>query len=506
MTAVAPPHPGRRIFAPPGFPLRRYVAMLNHSAVKGRPLTVGCARFRRAACEKSPLLFALIYLSHHLRLNNGGPITLSVFHVAMAEAAKRWMRKDIGPKEVRDAWVAPRKGAKTTWLFLILPLWAMAYGHRKFIVVYSDTVDQAAGHLLTLKLELAQNELLRYDFPELCEPMRVGGRPLLNTRTARLAANDCLIMIKGMNSAVLGPKFRERRPDALLFDEIEPKEGNYSIAQKATRLTDLIEAIFPCNDCAVVQIAGTTVMHGSIIHDLIEGREWVGAQNIAVHHFRPIIVDPLTGKETSIWPQRWPLEHLYAEQKSDPRGYAKNYENEPVIPDGTFWDEDDIIVDDSLLKWTTERILVLDPAAKSKKTNDETGIAMLAYAGNVRRTSVERCMGVRMKPLPLRELVHNIIRKNGIRTVLVDTTNGGDWVINGLSPLPDGAKFVEPKIRRSKDDRFTDLHYDYQRKRVVHARRLPSLEAQMKAYPKAMHDDRIDAVCIGVEYFFERAS
>jgi len=35
----------------------------------------------------------------------------------------------------------------------------------------------------------------------------------------------------------------------------------------------------------------------------------------------------------------------------------------------------------------------------------------------------------------------------------------------------------------------------------VHAKPIPELEAQMKAFPKTLHDDRIDVVAIGVEYF-----
>jgi len=490
----------RRLEGPPGFRPELYTAKLRHGAF--RTHTQECINKRRDWCRTSPILFALYYLAPHVMLP-GMLHALSDLHIALAMSAKRWMRTDVGPKEIRDAWVAPRDAAKTTWLFLILPLWSMAFGHRKFIVVYSDTEDQAKLHLATLKLQFAQNERLMRDFPELCTPMKTGGRALKDNDTTYLAANGAIIMVKGMNSATLGVKWDNLRPDALLFDEVEPKKGRYNVEMKRKRLEDLIDVILPCNFSAVVQIAGTTVMAGSIIHNLVEGDAWVAEENITVHHFRGIIEDPETGDERSLWEPKWSLEFQREERLRNPRGYAKNFDNAPVDENGTFWDDDDITYDTRLLEHITERILVVDPASKSKKTNDETGIAMVSYAGNVRRVIVERVMGVRLKPDKLRELVHSIVRNNGIRLIVVDVTNGGDHVENTLSPLPPGVRVFPVSLRRSKIDRITDLHDCYLRKppMVVHARPISTLEAQMKAYPKTLHDDQIDAVALGKEYF-----
>lgn len=390
----------------------------------------------------------------------------------------------------------------STWLFLILTLWALAYGHRKFIVVYSDIEGIAQQHLMTFLLELSQNDRLIRDFPELCTPMKVGGRAVMKNASGYLAANGSAIVVKGMNSATLGAKLRERRPDAIFCDDIEPKEGDYSMPRKEKRLTDLVEAIFPCNYNAVVQIVGTTVMHGSIIHDIIEGKPWVAAQNISVHHFVGIVEDPATGLERSCWPEKWSLEFLRNERTKNKRSYAKNFENRPVSPNGTYWDDDDITYTDKYLRWTTDRIMVVDPAAKSKKSNDETGIAVLAYAQNARKTTVERVVGVRLKPTQLRELVHRVAAKNGIKLILVDVTNGGDHVLNTLAPLPAGVKILPIHIsKRSKADRFSELHDLYQRSEIVHAKPMPELEAQMKAYPDTLHDDQIDVVALGAQYF-----
>lgn len=493
----------RKLVGPPGWSTDPYLDRLSHpnmQMVGGKD----AAAWRRRMCKYSPILFALYYCRDHtvMRAPDGGILhALSEFHVALAMAAKRWARPDIGPKEVRDAWVAPRESGKSTMLFLVLTLWALAYGHRKFIVVYSDVDKTVKDHLKTLKLELSQNERLRRDFPELCVPLKVSGRAIMNDSYGYLAASGVAIAVRGMGSATLGVKLRERRPDALFFDDIEPKEGDYSVEKKEKRLTDLIEAIFPCNFSAVVQIVGTTVMHGSIIHDIIQRKPWVAAQNIEVHHFRGIIEDPETGQERSCWPQKWSLEFLRNERLIDKRGYSKNFENEPVALDGTYWDDDDITYDNSMAPWITERVLVVDPAAKSKKTNDETGIGMVGWVDSRRCSVVERVIGVRLKPKQTRELVLSIAKNNDIRVIIVDVTNGGDHVLDTFEPLPPGVKILPVQIRRGKADRFARLHSRYQRRNAVHARPMPTLEAQMKAYPKTLHDDRIDVVALADEYF-----
>lgn len=488
----------RKLSGPPGWPVERYLEKLRHPCMTGSD--AHSIAWRRRMCKHSPLLFALCYLRPHVSMPDGN-VALSEFHVEMATAAKRWARDDVGPKEIRDAWAAPRESGKSTMLFLALALWALAFAHRKFIVVYSDVEKTAKDHLKNLKLELSQNDKLRQDFPELCEPLKLGGRAAMNDSFGYLARSGVAIAVRGMNSATLGVKLRERRPDALFFDDIEPKEGNYSAEQKEKRLTDLVEAIFPCNACAVVQIVGTVVMASSIVHDLVERKPWVTAENIEVHHFQGIVEDPVTGAERSIWPAKWPLDYLRAERLTSPRSYGKNFDNRPIAVDGTYWDDDDIVYDDTLGPYITDRVLVVDPAAKSQKQNDETGIGMLGYASATRQVVVERVMGVRLKPKETRELVHSIVANNGIRLVIVDVTNGGDHVLETFGTLPNGAKIRTVNLRRSKADRFSKLHYRYQHKAVVHARPIPGVEAQMKAYPKTLFDDRIDVVALGVEWF-----
>lgn len=225
---------------------------------------------RRVATRVDPLLFALVYLPHHLASVETGGISFSTFHLAFYEAAKRWVRDDLGPAEIREAWVAPRGSGKSTMGFLVAPLWAMAHGHRRYIAAFADSGPQAQQHLMSVKRELDTNTLLRRDFPALCRPARrPGGATVSDSQTLLLTESGAVFQARGIDSSTLGAKLGNQRPDLLLFDDIEPPGAVYSVHQKEKRQASIVEAVFPMSLNAVVVFLGTTVMHGSVIHEIV---------------------------------------------------------------------------------------------------------------------------------------------------------------------------------------------------------------------------------------------
>ena len=102
--------------------------------------------YRVRETRDDPMLFALVYLSRHLEDPESSAVTLSEVHVAWAESAKRWAL-DVGPMEDRRAEIAPREMGKSTWHFLILPMWVAEVGPaRTGAVAYvNPAVAIAAG-------------------------------------------------------------------------------------------------------------------------------------------------------------------------------------------------------------------------------------------------------------------------------------------------------------------------------------------------------------------------
>lgn len=73
--------------------------------------------------------------------------------------------------------VFPRGYAKTT-ISENAAIWALLYGHRKFIPIFGADANAACGNIDSIKTELSENDLLYADFPEACHAIRaLEGKP-----------------------------------------------------------------------------------------------------------------------------------------------------------------------------------------------------------------------------------------------------------------------------------------------------------------------------------------
>lgn len=477
----------------------------------------------RKELARDPVAFAILYLSHHLKAPDGS-ITFSEVHYEWARIAEGW-DAPLEPQANRRAFIAPRETGKSTWWFLILPLWAAANGVVRFAVAFAHADAQATGHLATFKRELSTNRLLARDFPELADPntQRLADRQgMLHT------SGGFVFAARGVDSASLGLKVGEQRPDLLIFDDVEPPEADYSPRLAEKRLSTITDALLPLNIRARVVMVGTVTMPGSIMHQLVKSAngtlqpdegKWIEDEKIKAHHHVPILIDP-DGSERSMWPEKWSLDWLRSIRHT--RSYAKNYLNDPMGMDGDFWTMEDFIygpLDPPPTRW----ILSLDPAVTTKGTSDYTGWAVVAYRPPMERkpqdqlldhlfpNGRERLPGqcevvdagqVRLIGEPLRAFVLGKLREyERIRAVRVEVNQGGDMWHTTLHDLP--VKLLVHTATESKEVRFAYALDFYQRGGglVHHRQQIRVLEEQMVAFPKAPYDDVADAACSGILYF-----
>lgn len=487
------------IHAPAGFDLHGHLLRLNSSALEHS------SQYRRAICRVSPVTFALVYLVHHLRSDEtGGRISLSQFHIDIAAGAERWIRDDFGPAELREAWIAPRGAAKSTWLFLILPCWALAFGHQRFIMAFSDSGAQARGHLASLKRELEQNELLRADFPELCEPTTTrGNRRTSDNAELYVAKSGVAMAAKGIDSSTLGAKIGNQRPTLLLLDDIEPAGADYDAGMKDKRLDSIVNKVFPMATNAVVQWAGTTTAFGSLTHDLVKaatGQEsavWIGEQAIRPRYY-PAIVTGDDGSESSLWPERWSLEWLQSIRHT--RNYQLNYANQPVSASGTYWERHHMTY---LPEFPIhDGVLSVDPAVTHGASSDFTGLAVVAADVGHQRVSVQSAEQARLSPAALRARVVRLLEMNDwISEVILESNQGGDVWKDILGRLPRNVRLTLYRSTAPKHARYAESLDWFERGWVSLRRSLPAFENQALAYPGVLNDDVLDAVTAGVAHW-----
>jgi hypothetical protein len=393
-------------------------------------------------------------------------------------------------------------------------MWAAAHGHLKFIAAFAHSGPQAELHLHTFRQELADNGRLRQDFPDLCSPARKpnGKTTADNIQMLRTKAGFTFAA-RGIDAANLGMKVDERRPELLLMDDIEPDEASYSVYQMQKRRGTVLEAILPMNLRAHVVVVGTVTMPNSIVHQLVrhargdrgeQDLEWIDDERFYTHHSKPILHDPQTGEERSIWPKKWPLEFLQTIRHT--RTYRKNFDNDPMGIDGDYWTLEDFTYGE--LDGVTFQVLSVDPKISLKNRTDPAGLSVVGY----RPERWGDRNGRRVKIPPMAEVVYAqafmlvgealrlkvlelLSRFPRIRVVLVEANQGGENWHAILHDMPPGVRLRVVYSSEPKEVRAANLLELYQvGKRVRHRSKLPALEQQMVAFPKAGTDDLVDSV------------
>lgn len=474
---------------------------------------------RIAATKYDPFLFAILYLPDHIT-DSQGLITLSEFHEDVIDYALTWTNKISGaPKANRTCFIAPRGVGKSTWLFTILPLWAAAHGHQKFIAAFADSASQAEEHLSTFVKELENNQKLRNDFPELCTP-KTGGyreRAIAMNRSQILMSNGFIFMARGADTSSLGMKVGTLRPTLIILDDIEKGESNYSDAAIQSRLKTVTDDIFMLNEFAPVAIVGTTTKMGSIIDQIrsvnemrsqYEGTDkdfrealpaqlrWVPDEKIGLRYW-PALLDEDTETMRSVWPEKWTLEHLLETRHT--RTFAKNMQCRPISDGSDYWDDDDIQVDQC--DEYSRTIISVDPAVTTNKKSDYTGISVISRGSGRKFNTlyVRHVEAVKLGPDELKSHLSELIEEYDAKVVLVETNQGGDLWKQLFSGLP--AKFNYKHTSIKKEIRAQQALDWYQKNKVKHVAHFPAAEEQLKNFPNVINDDMVDSISSGVNYF-----
>lgn len=473
------------------------------------PELLNDAEGRRILSRLDPILFALLYLPHHLRgAETGDAISFSEAHLDWCELAKRYVKplSMSEPGSLRDAIIAPRGLGKSTWWFTIIPLWMAAHGHRKFVAAFSASSTQATNHLGTFKRETENNELFRHDFPDLCTAARrPKGTTVGDSQSVYVAKSGFVFTASGIDSQVLGLKIGTLRPDHIVLDDVEGTEGNYSATQKDSRLSTITGGILPMNNRASVTMAGTVAMPGAIIDDVAakqrgeEYPEWVDDNHFVPRYYDIIQTDD-QGVERSLWPERWAMSWIDGERHI--REFQSQYRNDPAAADTAFWSGSDFKYRPA---WVgTHQLLSIDPAVTTKAKSDFTGLAVIGFNRPEGVCCVRDAWQVKLPPAePLRQRVLQILDAYPETTgIVVEVNQGGDsWELSILHDMP--VKVFTVANTDHKEVRAGRLLAKYQRGKVFHSKKIPALEAQMMKFPHGPHDDIVDAVSTGVTVFLK---
>jgi len=152
-------------------------------------------------------------------------------------------------------------------------------------------------------------------------------------------------------------------------------------------------------------------------------------------------------------------------------------------------------------------IISIDPAFRLHQYSDDTGIVVTKVdADNL--VYVLEAKGIKVNPQMLIEEIFRMVDTyHNIYKVLVETVTSQIMLMDLLqNEMKKRNKFfvieeVKPFNNESKPTHIRSLIPHYSNRRIFHAPHLYQLEEQLMAFPKAPHDDIVDALAYQVKYW-----
>jgi len=266
---------------------------------------------------------------------------------------------------VADA--APRGHAKSTAGTHAYGITALLFRVSSFCLLVSDTEGQAVQFLGDIKVELTENEPLMEQF----EIKKIVKDTESDIIVEFKDGEQFRIIAKGSEQKVRGLKWRNKRPDLILGDDLENDEIVMNPERREKFRRWFQNALLPCGgDNCKIRIVGTILHLDSMLQRLLNNPQW------RTHVFRA------HGKDFTdiLWPEKFTKERLIGiranyEEEGNLEGYSQEYLNNPVADGATYFRKQDFIeMDDPDYEKPMVYVAAADFAISEKEKADNTVI------------------------------------------------------------------------------------------------------------------------------------
>jgi len=233
----------------------------------------------------------------------------SLMHLEMIEILHECVReRTTGTKE---AMIAPRKGAKTTWCSKVFPLYCLCHDIEKYMLLIGDTSSQSQENLEAMKHELTTNEKLMAAYPHATGEGSVWNVDQIVTR------NEIKVRALGAGMKFRGRTFRNYRAGLIVIDDLDNDEDVLSEDLRAKMWKWLTRVLIPMGtDATNILFIGTALHEDDTIHRVQKTGEW------EFRKFRALISEPTN---TALWDE-WRALFLDFEEPNAKRRQARAYQ------------------------------------------------------------------------------------------------------------------------------------------------------------------------------------
>ena len=499
---------------------------------------------RKQAARENFEVFCKYYLAEHFTLPP------SSMHGEISEL----LVKATKNRGARIALAAPRGYAKTTLICLAYVLWCLIRASEPYIVLISNTSDQAAQLLANIKKELEENLLILQDFPEVAEPM--GRKPSPKRWQAReiLTRNGVRITVLGAGQRLRGRKHGKNRPSVIILDDVEAEPEAHSKELREKRLEWFDKAVLKAGDTGHtnVVVVGTLLHYDSLLARLVgignalprpgwtsrryqavlswsaDEEAWgiwadyyTGRQDvdgafgpeIAHAYFEIDQEDMLRGTKV-LWPERESYLQLMEMRLTEGRAsFDSEKQNDPIAAADALFNPDDFFYWDDHYKSEEELIAAFgddvafigacDPSlGKAGRNSDYTAIITLLRHRESGRLYVLDAILEKCKPLQTIQLINVLHSRRHYRNFVIETNQFQELLADQLEQYCErnGYPILLEKVHHTGDKvgRIQGLEPLIKTGKILFARKHRILLEQLRQFPRAAHEDRPDALQMAV--------
>lgn len=384
----------------------------------------GTREERMARTRDSALEFGRVYLPHYFEQES------AEFHDALDKLLtgnyteadlERWVEKfgievhEGDPALNLLAIMIARGHGKSVIAILCDVLRRICHGLDPYIILGSDTLDQAASQLEDIKDELSSNEKIRADFGDLKPSQglwrsaelvqRNDGRVVW--REGRIiTTNRIRVDAIGRGGKMRGRRFGQKRPTHIVLDDLDNDENVVTKEQRDKAWNWVISAVEPARDPNV----GRIVIIGTNIHfDCVVARAQRKTDDEGVRLFTSIKFAAMhrdeDGQLVSNWPSRFPTQTLLRKRALlGPTKFGAEYMNDPRDPETQLFDPEQFTyyTPAELRGKDWKEVLYVDPSkgkkGKGRKKSDFSGFAHIKADTTERVSYVVNAYRKRLKP------------------------------------------------------------------------------------------------------------
>ena len=274
--------------------------------------------------------FGRAYFPHYF--NRKSP----TFHEELDSIWENGVLKSNNPYTLRNAKIinrndgvkrcvaAPRGHAKSTNLTFKDDLHAILYQYKHYIIILSDTYDQASSFVSAIKEELEENGAIIEDFGNLVG--KVWREDVIVTST------KIKVQAKGAGQKVRGLKHKNWRPDLIVLDDVENDELVRTVEQRRKLANWFNKAVSKCGDTYTDFIyIGTMLHYDSLLAKVMKNPSYKSIKYKAVMDF----------SKSELW-DRW--EEIYTDLSDEDREekadeYFANNRDEMLKGTKVLWEE-----------------------------------------------------------------------------------------------------------------------------------------------------------------------